>query len=179
MMSPINQTIIERISLYTDNVNSTKAYTLEKIDAVDVLYRYLLTPAVKALWGGSDEGSIRSRDILFKKTDSYMDELETRYWVCRAFPLHREIIEEMMKFLTNAPNESWTQPLRRSERIRQNFIDSYTRSFQPTTQETVEFSAKLAANYARMAELQGTGPRRPTVSIKVLPRRSARLMRKQ
>jgi hypothetical protein len=177
----IHQTILERINLYVNRLNGTKAYTLDRFDAITIFYQYLLTPEVKAILGTNDEAGIKARNVLRLKTEVYMNELCTRYWVCQAFPFHGETLLEMLKFLNGAPNENWLAPLRRSERIRHNFIERYNQSLKPSSQsspEYIEFYAEFAANTARLAELKGSVPHRPSITIKVLPRRSARLASK-
>ena len=175
MNSEIRQTITERIDLYVTKVSAAQAYTMDKFEAINGFYQYLLTPDVKAILSGED--AVKSREVLLRKTEEYMDELEARYWVCQAFPYHGETLEEMIKFLKNA------QHLRRSERVREQVVGKFNQSFKPNAKcpnevkvaDEIEVYAELTANIARMAELKGEGNRRPQITVKVLPRRSARL----
>jgi molybdopterin converting factor small subunit len=180
MNSEIRQTITERIDLYVTKVSEAQAYTMDKFEAINGFYQYLLTPDVKVILSGED--AVKSREVLLRKTEEYMDELEARYWVCQAFPYHGETLEEMIKFLKNA------QPLRRSERVREQVVGKFNQSFKPHHKEIkdadevkvadeIKVYAELTANIARMAELKGEGNRRPQITVKVLPRRSARLLK--
>ena len=170
----INQVLLERLRIYITKLSAAPDYTPEKIEIVIAFFNYLLTPDIKTLLSGSDEETARARGILLKKTDHYLNLLHERPRLLKAYPKQTEALEEVMRFLTDAPNENWTQSLRRSDRVRAQIVDRFNKSFQ----SDIEVYAQLTANIARLAELQGTGPRRPKVTIKILPRRSARLLYK-
>jgi hypothetical protein len=211
MNQEYKQAIMERISLYVDKLSSARAFTADKFEAVVAFYNYMLTPDVKAILSCTDEVTVRARAILLEKTTVYMNQLhDQRYWLLKAYPEQTDALEEMLKFLTGAPNENWPKPLRRSDRVREQVVERYNQSLMQSHKnisrgcDDIEFYTKLCINSARLAASKSTvgtstvgtstvgtstvGTSKAdaitycptaTVTCKVLPRRSSRLMAKQ
>ena len=191
MNQEYKQAIMERISLYVDKLSSARAFTADKFEAVVAFYNYLLTNDVKAILSGTDQDTIRARAILLEKTTVYMNQLhDQRYWLLKAYPEQTDALEEMLKFLTGAPNANWPKPLRRSDRVREQVVERYNQSFMQSHKNVsrgcanIEFYTKLCVNSARLTASKADAstycpPVTSTVTCKVLPRRSSRLMAKQ
>jgi len=172
MNTEYKQALMMRISLYVDKLQEvTGQETPEKFAAVTALYQYLLTPPIKMLFDQETDEGTRARAVLLKKTSDYTNSLckIANLWIFDSQPALIQVLDEMLHFLTDG---EWGATLRRSDRL----IKQSLRRYDQSCQANREFYAQLIANSDLLAELQATtAPRRPKVTVKILPRRSARL----
>lgn len=176
MNTEYKQALIMRISLYVDKLQEvTGQETPEKFAAVTALYQYLLTPPIKVLFDQETDEGTRARAVLLKKTRDYTHSLckIANLWIFDSQPALIQVLDEMLHFLTDG---IWGATLRRSDRL----ITQSLRRYDQSCQANREFYAQLTANSDLLAEHQSTtaaaAPRRPKVTVKILPRRSARLL---
>ena len=182
MNTEYKQAQMERICLYIDQIQSvTGKETPEKFHAVTALYQYILTPEVKLLFQATTEEGARARAVMLKKTTDYTHYLckIANLWIFLQHPDLTRVLDEMMYFLTDG---IWGATCRRSPRLVKKSLHRYDQSCK----SNVELYAQLTANSAHLAELQSeeediAAPRRrrAKVTVKILPRRSARLLQQQ
>ena len=129
-----------------------------KVDCIQGLLDYLSTAEVKSLI--QTPAFAMFRNVLLHKIHEYKKD---PYVIARRQTHHRlhTVLNEMFTYLV----QDDSVPRRRSERQKKQAVQRFNRSFQQCT---------IAAELKYWNDVQA-GTKLPKVSIKVLPRRSARL----
>ena len=168
-MEAYHYAVVNVLRIYIEKANSLSDKA-QKLVCIEGIFDYLSTADVKPLL--ERPAFTLFRNVMLNKMQDFAND---PYVLARRQQYHRlyAVFCEMFTYLV----QDDSVPLRRSERQKQRAVRKFNKCFQSCENPACQCSA---AEFAELVQWSSVHPNAKPVSIKVkvLPRRSARLMNK-